>query len=65
MRKGQAKGCAQCKVHPIAVGELCIGCDRRAGARSRVRELDISGASFKKSRPIPQNKFQNCIDIFV
>ncbi|KAK7458112.1 hypothetical protein VKT23_010020 [Stygiomarasmius scandens] len=50
VRKGQVRGCDVCKVRPRSIGELCITCDRSAAGRTRFRELDNNGATFKQVR---------------
>ncbi|KZP04320.1 hypothetical protein FIBSPDRAFT_844086 [Athelia psychrophila] len=47
IRQGQLAGCSQCKTELPTIGELCVGCERRARAAPRLVELDGKDVLFK------------------
>ncbi|THU94584.1 hypothetical protein K435DRAFT_668206 [Dendrothele bispora CBS 962.96] len=50
VRKGQVQGCTVCGTQPRSIGELCITCERSNAGKTRFRELDNNGATFKQVR---------------
>ncbi|KXN91184.1 hypothetical protein AN958_02752, partial [Leucoagaricus sp. SymC.cos] len=47
IHQGQVAACAQCGIHPGAIGELCFGCNRRSRAKPRLQELNADSAAFR------------------
>ncbi|KAF8896053.1 hypothetical protein BD779DRAFT_1608447 [Infundibulicybe gibba] len=50
VRLGQVEGCEHCNIQPRTVGTLCIACERRARAGTRLRPLNLTGTTFKNVR---------------
>ncbi|KAF5367730.1 hypothetical protein D9758_009883 [Tetrapyrgos nigripes] len=50
VRKGEVQGCDACGIQPRSIGDLCINCDRNGSGKTKMRELNMNGSTFKQVR---------------